>query len=175
MFKNQSHQYQSFARVLLIYGMAFFIAGALGLQSTAAKPRTHTVAIRGINYVPATFSVNVGDTVVWKNEDTVPHTATDKGKSFDSGSIVSAAKPGTHTVAIRGMNYVPATLTVNVGDTVVWKNEDTVPHTATDKGKSFDSGSIVSSASWSYVVQKKGTYSYYCTFHPNMNGKLIVR
>ena len=120
MFKNQSHQYQSFARVLLIYGMALFIAGALGLQSTAAKPRTHTVAI-------------------------------------------------------RGMNYVPPSLTVNVGDTVVWKNEDTVPHTATDRGKSFDSGSIVSGASWSYVVNKKGTYSYYCTFHPNMNGKLIVR
>ena len=120
MSKNQSHQYQSFARVLLIYGMALFIAGALGLQSTAAKPRTHTVAI-------------------------------------------------------RGMNYVPPSLTVNVGDTVVWKNEDTVPHTATDRGKSFDSGSIVSGASWSYVVNKKGSYSYYCTFHPNMNGKLIVR
>ena len=120
MFKNQSHKYQSFGRVLLIYGMALFIAGALGLQSTAAKPRTHTVAI-------------------------------------------------------RGMNYVPPSLTVNVGDTVVWKNEDTVPHTATDRGKSFDSGSIVSGASWSYVVNKKGTYSYYCTFHPNMNGKLIVR
>ena len=120
MSKNQSHQYQSFARALLIYGIALFIAGALGVQSTAAKPRTHTVAM-------------------------------------------------------RGMNYVPPSLTVNVGDTVVWKNEDTVPHTATDRGKSFDSGSIVSGASWSYVVKKKGTYSYYCTFHPTMNGKLIVR
>ena len=120
MSKNQSHQYQSFARFLLVYGMALLITGAVGLQSTVAKPRTHIVAI-------------------------------------------------------RGMNYALPSLTVNVGDTVVWKNEDTVPHTATDRGKSFDSGSIASGASWSYVVKKKGTYSYYCTFHPNMNSKLIVR
>ena len=87
----------------------------------------------------------------------------------------SAAKPRTHTIAIRGMNFVPARLIVNVGDTVVWKNEDPVPHTATDRGGSFDSGTIASGASWSYVVNKKGTVSYYCTFHPNMRARLIAR
>jgi plastocyanin len=121
MSKNHSHPFKAFARVLLTFGMALFVlAGALDLHSVEAKPRTHTVTI-------------------------------------------------------RGMNYLPPTLTVDVGDTVVWKNEDMVPHTVTDRGKSFESRSIVSGASWSYVANKKGTYSYYCTFHPNMNGKLIVR
>jgi plastocyanin len=85
------------------------------------------------------------------------------------------AKSRTHTVALRGMRYVPATLVVNVGDTVVWKNEDIVPHTATDRGKVFDSGSIEPGASWSYAANRKGTYFYYCAFHPNTKGKLIVR
>ena len=87
----------------------------------------------------------------------------------------AAAKSRTHTVALRGMKYLPATLTVNTGDTVVWKNEDIVPHTATARNKSFDSGSIEPGGSWTFVANKKGTYVYYCAFHPNTKGKLIVR
>lgn len=94
--------------------------------------------------------------------------------------IIAAAsaatyKPRTHTVALRGMKNVPATLVVNAGDTVVWKNEDVVPHTATDRGKAFDSGNIEPGGSWSYVAERKGTFSYYCAYHPNTRGRLIVR
>jgi plastocyanin len=92
-----------------------------------------------------------------------------------SGSLSAAAKSRTHRVALRGMKYLPATLTVNAGDTVVWRNEDIVPHTATAGNKSFDSGSIEPGGSWSYVAQRKGTYFYYCAFHPNTKGRLIVR
>jgi plastocyanin len=85
------------------------------------------------------------------------------------------AKARTRTVVLRGMDYLPATLVVNAGDTVIWKNEDIVPHTATDRRKNFDSGSIAPGDSWSYVANKKGTYFYYCSFHPNTKGKLVVR
>ncbi|HEX8720738.1 MAG TPA: cupredoxin family copper-binding protein [Pyrinomonadaceae bacterium] len=87
----------------------------------------------------------------------------------------AAAKSRTHTVTLRGMKNVPATLVVKAGDTVVWKNADVVPHTATDRGKSFDSGSIEPGGSWSYVANRKGTYFYYCAYHPNTKGKLVVR
>jgi plastocyanin len=92
-----------------------------------------------------------------------------------AGTSAAASKSRTHTVALRGMKNVPATLTVNVGDTVIWKNEDVVPHTATDRGKHFDSGSIEPGGSWSYVANRKGTYFYYCAYHPNTKGKLVVR
>lgn len=84
-------------------------------------------------------------------------------------------KPTTHTVALRGMKNVPATLVVRAGDTVVWKNEDVVPHTATDRGKAFDSGNIEPGGSWSYMADRKGTFSYYCAYHPNTRGRLVVR
>lgn len=87
----------------------------------------------------------------------------------------AAPKPRTHTVALRGMKNVPATLVVRAGDTVVWKNEDVVPHTATDRGKVFDSGNIEPGGSWSYVAGRKGTFSYYCAYHPNTQGRLVVR
>jgi plastocyanin len=73
------------------------------------------------------------------------------------------------------MNYLPATLTVNVGDTVIWKNDDIVPHTATARNKSFDSGNMEPGATWRYVANKKGTYFYYCGYHPETKGKLVVR
>ena len=87
----------------------------------------------------------------------------------------AAPKPRTHTVALRGMKNLPATLLVRAGDTVVWKNEDVVPHTATDRGKVFDSGNIEPGGSWSYVAGTKGTFSYYCAYHPNTQGRLVVR
>jgi plastocyanin len=92
-----------------------------------------------------------------------------------SGLRRAIAKPRTHTVTLRGMKYFPLTLIVSAGDTVVWKNDDIVPHTATARNKSFDSGSIAPGGSWSYVANRKGTYFYYCAFHPNTKGKLIVR
>lgn len=85
----------------------------------------------------------------------------------------AAAKKQTHTIAIRNFKFAPAVLTVNVGDSVIWKNTDIAPHTATGKG--FDSGTVAAGASWRFTAKKKGTYSYICSFHPTMKGRLIVK
>ena len=83
------------------------------------------------------------------------------------------------TVVIRGFKFEPATVTVNVGDIVEWKNDDIVPHTATADGEAqkpvFDSGTIKTGATWRYLARNKGTYNYICTLHPNMKGELIVQ
>src|SRR5215469_14431108 len=87
--------------------------------------------------------------------------------------------PKVVTVVIREFKFEPATVTVHEGDTVEWKNNDIVPHTATaDDGSqkpAFDSGAIREGAAWRFVARKKGTYNYICTFHPNMKGQLIVQ
>ena len=83
------------------------------------------------------------------------------------------------TVAIRAFKFEPATVTVNVGETVEWKNDDIVPHTATADGEAqkpaLDSGTIQTGATWRYVARNKGTYNYICILHPNMKGELIVQ
>jgi plastocyanin len=93
-----------------------------------------------------------------------------------TGLQSAAAEPKEHTVTIRDFKFVPESLTVNVGDTIVWKNEDVAPHTATAKGKNpFDSGNLDSGKSWSYTVKKKGNYPYYCAYHLSMKGKIVAR
>ena len=81
--------------------------------------------------------------------------------------------PRTHTVTIDSTSYRPSDLRVNVGDTIIWQNNDLIPHTATAQGH-FDSGSIAPDRSWRYTVKERGVIDYVCTFHPTMKGTLRV-
>lgn len=90
------------------------------------------------------------------------------------GCAGEGSKPRAHAVAIRGFQYAPAALTVAVGDTVVWTNEDVVPHTATAAG-AWDTGSIGARESRRVVVSAKGTHHYVCAFHPGMRARVEAR
>ncbi|MDX2040776.1 MAG: cupredoxin family copper-binding protein [Acidobacteriota bacterium] len=87
----------------------------------------------------------------------------------------SKAEGQTHTILIKDFKYAPESLTIKLGDTIIWKNEDIVPHTVTADGKRFDSKNIAAKASWKYAPNKPGTYPYICAYHPTMKAKLIVQ
>lgn len=91
-------------------------------------------------------------------------------------SVPADSKPTgkTHTILIKGLQFAPDRLEVSVGDTVVWRNEDIVPHTATAKN-GFDSRNLDKGQSWRYVAKQKGSYPYICTYHPTMAGELLVK
>ena len=86
-----------------------------------------------------------------------------------------APAPVTRQIAIRSFAFVPPTVQAHVGDTLVWTNEDVVPHTATDSAHALSSGRIDARGSWRHVVRQSGTYRYVCAFHPAMQGTLEVR
>ena len=92
-----------------------------------------------------------------------------------SGFGFTALPSITHTVIIEGMKFVPDTLTVARGDTVIWVNKDFFPHTVTATGGRFDSHEIQTAKSWKYVPKKIGQFGYLCTFHPTMKGILVVK
>jgi plastocyanin len=92
-----------------------------------------------------------------------------------AGSAGLATQPAGQDVVIENMQFNPAQVTVHPGDRIVWVNKDLFPHTVTAVDKAFDSGSIASGASWSYVVRKKGDVAYSCTFHPTMKGTIRVQ
>lgn len=94
----------------------------------------------------------------------------------EPGAAADKPAPSTHTVTIEAVAYSPATVTVNVGDKVVWVNKDPFPHTATSQAAGFDSKDIgASDASWTYTATKPGEFSYLCTLHPTMTGVLRVK
>jgi len=93
---------------------------------------------------------------------------------FAVGTAGCAAPPRSYTVTIDGLRYQPESLTVTVGDSVVWVNQDPFPHTATSAG-AFDSHTIDVGKSWTYKTTTAGTFAYACTFHPTMKGTLVVK
>ena len=95
----------------------------------------------------------------------------------DLGVGVARAGPAakTHTVVIEAMVFTPAAIEVNAGDTIVWKNKDPFPHTATAQDRSFNSGEIAPDRSWKFKAVRKGRFTYGCTLHTTMQGVLIVK
>jgi plastocyanin len=98
-----------------------------------------------------------------------------------SAFLMTASAPGaraasTVTVQISNFAYQPATVTIQVGDTVTWTNLDSAAHTATDTGSGalFD-GVMATGESFSHTFTQAGTYDYYCTFHPEMTGTVVVQ
>lgn len=82
------------------------------------------------------------------------------------------SSPKTYHVAIKGFKFEPDRLEVEVGDTVIWTNEDIVPHLVTAekfKLKSMDQGE-----SSSLRTKQKGAFPYFCRFHPTMKAELVV-
>ncbi|VVE22277.1 Amicyanin [Pandoraea cepalis] len=95
------------------------------------------------------------------------------GMAVGSAQTV-CAEPAVHTVTIDSMQYSPPTLTVKVGETVVWVNRDPFPHTVTAQTGDFDSKGIAPGESWQFKPTKKGKFPYFCRFHPTMKGTLRV-
>ena len=86
------------------------------------------------------------------------------------------ADGGGAAVDIVEFTFDPATVEVKVGDTVTWTNQDGVPHTATQNpsGSGFQSGAIQGGESYSFTFEEAGEFAYFCEFHPNMSGTIVV-
>lgn len=103
---------------------------------------------------------------VTQNEPSLIRISTKKGEPIKLPDDVKE-------IIIGGNKYAPETQSVKEGTTIVWVNEDSVPHTITfDDGT--DLGTISPGGRLSLVTTKKATLSYHCSFHPTMKGKIIV-
>jgi len=84
----------------------------------------------------------------------------------------------TWTVAIGDDYFLPPTITINVGDTVVWNNTGALSHTATSligQAVTWDSGYLQPGQTFSYTFTVAGNFSYYCAAHPDMTGNVVVQ
>ncbi len=84
-------------------------------------------------------------------------------------------KPAATEVKIDNFSFGPATLTVPVGTSVTWTNRDDIPHTVVSSDGVFKSKALDTDEKFSFTFSKAGTYSYFCSIHPKMTGKVIVQ
>ncbi len=77
-------------------------------------------------------------------------------------------------MTISDFVFRPSAITVHVGDTISWTNEDAAPHTATADDGSFDTGTLDRDGSGGHTFTRAGTFAYRCTIHPSMRGTVTV-
>ncbi len=95
------------------------------------------------------------------------------GCSNQTDETNSKRIPGSDTVVIQMMQFTPASLNVDIGDTITWINKDIVDHNVKDTiNNLFYSDTLKNGQSYRWVVT--GSASYICTIHPTMNGKIVI-
>ena len=94
-----------------------------------------------------------------------------RSKTF--GAMVDD-KPAT-AVKIDNFVFSPNPVTVPVGTTVRWTNQDDIPHNVVSDDKSFKSKVLDTDETFTYTFAKPGTYTYFCSIHPKMTGKIVVQ
>jgi plastocyanin len=78
-------------------------------------------------------------------------------------------------VTIQGFAFNPPTIEIPAGGSVTWTNEDNAPHTATGLDRdALQSGTIPFGESYTQTFDTAGTFEYFCEFHPNMEGSIVV-
>jgi plastocyanin len=79
---------------------------------------------------------------------------------------------------MKGNKFDQADLTIAVGDTVRWVNDDNGKHSTTPdtEGAPWTEMIVEGGAHSDRVTfAKAGTYEYHCKFHGTMKGKITVK
>jgi plastocyanin len=93
--------------------------------------------------------------------------------SLPSGSAVPGCEETNNC-------YIPNSVSINSGDTVIWSNDDTAAHTVTsgtpESGPdgTFDSSLFMAGTTFGVTFDNKGSYDYFCMVHPWMTGDVKV-
>jgi plastocyanin len=82
---------------------------------------------------------------------------------------------GPNQIGIDNFNFTPQTLTVSAGTEVTWINNDDVPHLIVNVQNKFKQSPVLDTDQrYSATLSKPGTYTYFCSLHPKMQGTIVV-
>jgi plastocyanin len=101
-------------------------------------------------------------------------------RAFAAGAAVccvayaAVALPSETRVTIDNFTFKAATITVPMGTTVMWENDDDIPHSIVEATGKFHSAALDTEDKYSFTFDKAGTFEYFCGLHPFMKGKVVV-
>ena len=76
---------------------------------------------------------------------------------------------------MKEVRFMPDRLTIKVGETVTWRNEEALDHNVVaQKGAKFRSRAFGQGGTYTFAPERAGTIDYVCTLHPGMDGQIVV-
>jgi plastocyanin len=102
-------------------------------------------------------------------------TAAPSATTASPASSTGGGQSATVEVVMKDIKFVPDSLTIKVGQTVTWVNQDNATHDVVATQGEFKSDLFGKGQSFSFTFSKAGTYPYYCSVHPTMKGTIVVQ
>jgi plastocyanin len=142
-----------------------------GPLKVAPEKLRSVLGIADVTFVPGRGSLAIVDGTLSGDP---PGMVMGPGQSAD-GRSRNAPKLGPNEIGIDNFQFTPPTLTVKPGTGVTWVNGDDVPHLIASADGHFQASKILDTGNrFTVSFAKAGTYSYFCSLHPKMQGKIVV-
>ncbi|MFN2623808.1 MAG: cupredoxin family copper-binding protein [Chthoniobacterales bacterium] len=176
-----THQERAEHLIWCFYALAF--VSAIALVVDIKKKERPSLLLSIVVFLFGTVCLGAGGYIAYaggrvrhREFRTEPAPGATRAAATPTSQLVTTNAAAAIPVQIRLLKYSPETVEIKVGDTVEWKNDDLTPHTVTGEGDGgFDSGSVEVGASWRHTFDKAGSFPYFCTYHPEMKGTVVVK
>lgn len=126
-------------------------------------------------YQPNPINIKAGDTIEWTNDDTSPHTVTEKSRSTTNNE--DSEDKSSSGIVEKIVDEIITNIVVNIGNNMGGGRGDDDNSSFQDNSLSsaqFDSGIMQTGQIFSYTFSNPGTFEYYCTLHPSMVAEIVV-
>ena len=133
--------------------------------------------ILGISIV--VISIIIVSSFIFQNSEIQSQKIPNEFEETKVADIVMPTKSSRPGCEETNSCYIPSTMTIKPGNSVIWRNEDVAFHSVTsgrydDPDGLFDSGHLDPDQSFTFRFENEGDYEYYCTLHPWMKGSIHV-
>jgi Icc protein len=132
------------------------------------------LGITDVTFVPGRSALAVVDATLSGEPpafDAASHDAMKHRKSDRRALSIPA-----NAIGIDNFSFTPPVLTVKAGTTVTWINTDDVPHLIVNVQRKFEQSPVLDTDQrFSATLTGRGTYDYFCSLHPTMQGRIVVR
>jgi len=128
-----------------------------------------------IGFVIVIAFVTIAATVMKGNVQAPASTSNTPTPLATGTPVVTASPAATSSVTISNFTFSPAAITVKVGTSVTWTNQDSAGHTVVGDSEGGPSSSLLNQGqSYSFTFNTVGTFPYHCGVHPSMVGSVTV-
>ncbi|MGH7655501.1 MAG: cupredoxin domain-containing protein, partial [Gemmatimonadaceae bacterium] len=145
-----------------------------GPMTVDADRLKSVLGICSVTYVPGAHTLAIVDSTL--DGDAVAAGAMMAGMNHNSAAKKTFPKLPANSIGLENFAFVPKTLTVRPGTTVTWVNHDDVPHLIISTTGKFPNSKVLDTDQTHVAIfDTPGEYPYFCSIHPTMVGKVVVR
>ncbi len=154
-------------------GLAGLVAGALLIAACSSSSGTDTAT--GPVVTTASPVVTTTSPVVTTTNPVVTTTNPVVTTTSDATTTSAPAPGGDGSVSIENFAFGPGDITISVGDTVTWTNDEAgVAHTTTSDDGIWNSTLLQPGDTFEQPFNEAGTFTYFCSIHPSMKATITV-